>query len=344
MKKALSLLFCLLFFLCLTVSAFAESSTDSASPDEEETIVLFAAESEEEEETMVILGESEIGLDEGQDSVITIGAHPAQIVDYAGLLTEEERLALENEALRISETYDMDVTVCLSNTLDGKEPVDAADDFFDYNGYGRGEDRSGIVFYIAMESRDWWVSTRGRGIDVFNDGTIEYIFNDMSYWLSSGDFYAAFTNYLNDCEECLRCEANGEPIPGADDPFEPYPYDPDNPDGPYVPSGPTRNPALHPFSALLAIGAGFLLSMIPIGSMKKQINNVSFQNSATGYAKRDSLNLRNSQDIFLYQNVSKTPIVRNESSSGSSGGGFRSGGGVHTSSSGASHGGHGGKF
>ena len=37
--------------------------------------------------------------------------------------------------------------------------MEAADDFFDYNGYGLGDDRSGVLLYINMSTRDVWIST-----------------------------------------------------------------------------------------------------------------------------------------------------------------------------------------
>ena len=349
MKKIFCVLLSVFLLLSFSMVALAENNEDATAQSEEE-VILFSA---SDETDAPLLGSSPEGSEESKDDVLvlspengdgdpvlTIGASPALIVDNAGLLTEDEVSQLSEEALRISDAYDMDVAVYTVSTLDGKDPMDAADDFFDYNGYGRGEDRSGIMFFLAMESRDWWVTTRGRGIDVFNDGTIEYIFDNMSSSLSGGNYYFAFSSYLSDCEECLRAENRGEAIPGEDIPYDPTPYDPSQ----NAPVVERRNGALSPIAIVLALVVGFLLSMIPLGSMKKQINNVAFQSSASGYTRKDSLHIRNSRDIFLYQNVTKTPIPHDDSSSSSHSSGGRSGGGIHVSSSGATHGGHGGKF
>ncbi len=37
--------------------------------------------------------------------------------------------------------------------------MEAADDFYDYNGYGQGPDRDGLILYVCMDTRDIWIST-----------------------------------------------------------------------------------------------------------------------------------------------------------------------------------------
>ena len=74
--------------------------------------------------------------------------------------------------------------------------------------------------------------------------------------------------------------------------------------------------------------------------MKRQMKTVEKEYGAANYA-RGGLNLRASDDRFLYANVSKTRIQRDtEHRSGGGGGGSS----VHFSSSGRSHGGSHGKF
>lgn len=50
-----------------------------------------------------------------------------------------------------------------------------ADDFYDYNGYGYGEEGDGIIFLISMEERKWQISTCGFGITAFTDAGQEYM-------------------------------------------------------------------------------------------------------------------------------------------------------------------------
>ena len=85
---------------------------------------------------------------------------------------------------------------------------------------------------------------------------------------------------------------------------------------------------------------GFFSGGIPAGSLKRQMKSVEKNYGAANYA-RGGLNMRRSDDRFLYANVHKTPIPRETSSHSSGSGGGSS---VHFSSSGRSHGGSHGKF
>ena len=89
--------------------------------------------------------------------------NPNRVVDMADLLTDSEEQALNAQLREISERQQMDVVVVTVDSTDGKTPMEYADDYFDYNGYGYGESRDGVLLLISMEERDWWVTTTGRG-------------------------------------------------------------------------------------------------------------------------------------------------------------------------------------
>ena len=85
---------------------------------------------------------------------------------------------------------------------------------------------------------------------------------------------------------------------------------------------------------------GLIVAMIVTGSMKAKLRSVGKQLQASDYLKRDSLQINEREDLFLYASVSKTLRSTDSGRSGSSGGHSSS----HFSSSGVSHGGHSGKF
>ena len=68
-----------------------------------------------------------------------------------------------------------DVAVVTADTLDGKTPMAYADDFYDYNGYGFGESKDGVLLLVSMEDRDWWITTTGYGITAITDAGREYM-------------------------------------------------------------------------------------------------------------------------------------------------------------------------
>ena len=87
-------------------------------------------------------------------------------VDNAGLVYEDKASEINDRLAGISDEYDFDVVIYTSDDASLYDAETAADDFFDYNGYGVGADRSGVVLYINIKTGDRYISTKGFGIEV----------------------------------------------------------------------------------------------------------------------------------------------------------------------------------
>ena len=83
-----------------------------------------------------------------------------------------------------------------------------------------------------------------------------------------------------------------------------------------------------------SIGAG--ISLIIILVYRSKLKPVKCQKEAKEYIVPGSFNLRRSDDVFLYFNITKVSIPKNNDSDDS--------GSFHSSSSGSSHGGSSGSF
>ena len=88
---------------------------------------------------------------------------------------------------------------------------------------------------------------------------------------------------------------------------------------------------------MLSLLVGMIVAGVVIAVMRGAMNSKQPQRAAGEYMIRDSWNLTQCGDIFLYSNVTKT---RKQDPPQNKGGGSS----VHRSSSGRSHGGGGGKF
>ena len=115
--------------------------------------------------------------------------HTERLADFADLLDDGQKEELEAKLDQVSEDYGCDVVVVTEETLDGAVPQDYADDFFDYNDYGMGEDKSGILFLITMSERKWCISTHGEAIQIFTDAGQEYMTDNFGSYLSDGEYY-----------------------------------------------------------------------------------------------------------------------------------------------------------
>lgn len=250
-----------------------------------------------------------------------------RLVDMADLLSdseEEELSALLNE---ISERQQVDVVVVAVDSMEGKAAEAYGDDFFDYNGYGYGDERDGILLVLGMEERECYISTSGYGITAITDAGREYIMDAFVNDLSLDDYAAAFTEFANLCDDFITQAKTGTP------------YDVDN-----LP-GDTAGFFIGSF--LISFGIGLIISLIVTGAMKGQLKTVSRQSKADTYMRPESLQLTKQTDLFLYSRVErrkKEEEKKNTSSTSSSSSGSSGGSKTHTSSSGRTHGGGGRKF
>lgn len=235
-----------------------------------------------------------------------------RLVDGGDLLTDSEEEELLSMLDEISERQQCDVVVVTTDSLNGRSAMECADDFYDYNGYGFGENRDGILLLISMEERDWHMSTCGYGITAFTDAGMDYMADKFTPLLSDGFYSEAFTKYATLCDEFITQAKTGKP------------YDKGN-----LPKG-TISPIMIPISVLIGIVIAFIL-----GKKKKAgLKSVVKKAHARDYAVPGSLRLTSKWDRMVNKIVTQRTIVK-EDSGGSS---------THTSSSGTTHGGSGGKF
>lgn len=236
-----------------------------------------------------------------------------RLVDEADLLSVEEERELREQLDEISERQEFDVVIVTVDSLNGSSPAAFADDFYDYSGYGMGNDADGALFLISMEERDWYISTCGFGITAITDAGLDYMSEKFLPDLSDGDYAGAFETFAELCDDFVTQARKGNA------------YDEGN--------LPREIPGL-PF-VVGALVFGLLFAEIPMLIMKGKMKTVRRQNAAGNYVKNGSQVVRKHSDRFLYHTVTRKRKPKESSSGGSS---------VHRSSSGRSHGGGGGKF
>lgn len=279
-----------------------------------------------DEPLVLYTGEAETAAGSETEAVPVIRL--PHLLDGAGLLTADEAEALEEKLVAMSEQWDFDFTVATVDSLGYKDVVSYADDLYDDTGWRN----DGILLLISMEERDWAMSTKGLGISIFGDSDLGYIEDKMLPKLSSGNYAGAFTAFADNAEQFVayakqygyNFDENGY---WANEPYvyDEYEY---NREPDYAKRG--------VFSAVI----GAIVGLISTGSMKSKMKTVKTAHDASRYMRKDSLNLSRSNEVFLYNNVVKTPKSE-EARGGSS---HHGGGSFHTSSSGSSHGGSHGKF
>lgn len=242
---------------------------------------------------------------------ITAMAAPNRVVDEAQLLTAAQVSALEETAASLRSEYDIDVVILTVDSLGFKSATEYADDYFDQNNYGVGSRRSGVLFLLSMEDRDWAISTCGNAIKALTDYGQEQLFESISDELAQNDYYGALSHYISELDRYFEAYAAGNPIDRQ------------------------VSRSLLPF-VLAGVVLGLIVAAVVVWAMQRSLNTARAQSSAWDYVTPGSFDLKGQQDIYLYSTTTRVRRPEPESSSGGSS--------THHSSSGTTHGGSSGKF
>lgn len=262
--------------------------------------------------------------------VVTIGASESNHVkDYLNYLTDHEINQLEQTIDTIRDEYSLDVVIVIVDDTEGKSSMDFADDYYDYNGYGIGEDYSGLLMLINMDQREVWISTTGRAIDIFTDSRISNMVNNIVGPLSEGRYYEASYSFLSDTKSYAKqgVPRNQYRVDGVNEI--------QNNTAVYVkPTYFQKVMSLIQFFPIYIVA--FVISVVTTVLLSLSRKGKITINRQT-YEKNNSFRLSEVTDRYIRQTTTRTKIHRNS-------GGGSGGSSVHTGSSGRSHGGGGGRF
>ncbi|NLY86745.1 MAG: TPM domain-containing protein [Tissierellia bacterium] len=138
-------------------------------------------------------------------STIKVYAAKTLVFDDAGLFSEEERLILEDEASNLSTEYKMDLVIVTTDDAGGKTARQYADDFFDYGGFGVGDNYDGVLFLIDMDNREAYISTSGIAIRYLTDFRLDRILDKVfDEGLLDGDYFGAAMAFLDGTRSYLE--------------------------------------------------------------------------------------------------------------------------------------------
>ncbi|MED9947806.1 MAG: TPM domain-containing protein [Peptacetobacter hiranonis] len=235
-------------------------------------------------------------------------------VDSAKVLTTEELESLKSKLAQISDENNIDVGVVTVDYLDGKSAQEFANNLFEQNKFGKGENRDGILLLVATEDREWAMSTHGSAKEAFNEEGLDFLSGEFLPYLAEDDYYSAFENFTNNARELSAMYVLGDPYGEeeyADD--ENYPVD----ENIVEEEKGINNEVWIPLSIVM----GCAISLVIMMMYKSQLKSVKSESRADDYLM--DMKLVKSQDIFLYRTVTRTMRPKNENNSSD----FSSGGG-----------------
>lgn len=244
-------------------------------------------------------------------------ANDNKVIDEYDCLSDDEIEDLNNQIKSIIDEVNFDIVVYIAYQ-DNEDITALADDYFDYNDYGLGSDRDGIILCINYYYRDYTITTRGSStIFLFSDTTLDYIYDDITPCLSNDNVLGAINNFLYDVKEIAN-----NPVST----YEPYNYKPAK----------TNSNERIQQALLVGLGGASIISLVVFFILRGQLKTQGIKTQANSYMKDSNLNIFRSGEIFLYKTSHTQKVPRNDNNHHGGGGSS-----VHISSSGASHGGGG---
>ena len=255
-----------------------------------------------------------------------------RVFDEANRLNDSDESKLQERIEAIREKYGMDVVIRIINMPDlAYESLEAyTDDYYNIGITGKyrfGQDGLLIFMNIVADdgSLDYWFNGCDKGAEIFDTYFIEYV-KERTNFVSelrkhtNEDSYKALDIALDNVEKFLEQAATGEP------------YSHNNP----VPKEPMSKLKFVILSAIEA-GIALLFGKGYASRLRASMNTAVKRTEATEYIDKDSFCLTNSSDMFLYSNVTRTPIPTETSRSSGGGGSSIHMSGGHYHSRGGGH-------
>lgn len=253
-----------------------------------------------------------------------------RVVDNADIFSDEVEEGLIETYKQWQTIYETDVVLVSTLDIEGNSIDDYTADYYDYNGYGIGDDYSGIIMCICMEPGNhcYSIITTGQEIERYYMSDIDSMYDNIDPYLADGDFDGAATAFTYMVGSMM---ANGN-LYGADDTFENTFGESDFEYQDYSYQYEQRTNYFQCY--FVAFIVAIIVAFAVVGGFKKQMTPVEIAVSARNYLVDGSFNLRNQTVMFLHSDITRTARPKESSSSSHGSGGGHSG---------VSHGGGGGR-
>lgn len=241
------------------------------------------------------------------------------LMDYANILTDSEKVKLEDKLAELSERYNFGVYFVTFEDMAeydyGEYEIEAfAEDFYMENKLGRNETQDGLMLILSMAGRDFDIMAYGAGNEAFTDYGKDKLVDAFAKSFHADRWFAGVSKYLDKVDYMLKWYKRG------------HPYDVG-----------MFNPAAKldglPMNVLRAIIFALIIAYFSSKVAKKGLKTISQAVSAFAYMDASDIELTRKEDNYIHTTSSVRYI---STSSGSSGGGH-SYGGTSVHSSGASH-------
>ena len=233
------------------------------------------------------------------------------VFDEYGVLSSSQVDSLEAQAAQYASDYGQGVYLLITDTMGSSSPSDSqranfARSYYESNGLGVGSDKSGILFVIAVESRDYVSLKKELGDDPFSDSGVDALESQVVEYLHNDNWSGAAKEYYGTVGEQLYYFASTGKQWTAPDPIG------------FV------------LKILATLGIPAAAAGLIVGGQVSAMKTAKEKTEASDYLDQGSLNIIKSDDKFVNTSLIATPRAQEKSGGGGwsdMGGGFSSSGG-----------------
>lgn len=254
-------------------------------------------------------------------------AEQQRVFDTAGVFTETQAYNIGKTLDYYSDNCSLDIVVLFVGSLDGTDPQEYAENWYDGNLRGYDGTDDGVLLLVCPDSRDYWITTSGRAVYELGDDQLDVIEGAVLTELSINDWEGAAQAFAESIDICVNNIDNDY----GDDYYGDISYTVD------IDEVHSDGSNIYVDCIFVALGIGAVVSLIILLVMKSGMNNVKQNRTAGNYLVGGTFNLTCATEMFLHRSVTRIPKPDNNTHGRAGSGGFSSGGGH-------SHGGRGGKF
>lgn len=223
--------------------------------------------------------------------------------DEYGLYDKADTEAMESTAESLAANYDIAVYLLVVDDINDENVREFAKDYYIANDLGYGQEESGILFLIAVDSRDYVTITYGKGTLYYTDHEIGVLEDRVTSYLSGGEWLDAAQAYYEEAARPLSFYAeNGEPLDIDNDPD--------------VAAGDAIINTLTDILFIILI-PGVIAGSYCIHNYRK-MKTARKQTEADDYVSNGGLRLTGKSDRYLWTEHIVVPIPKDEGSGGGS--------------------------
>ena len=141
-----------------------------------------------------------------------LGAEPEQhVFDNADIFTDAEEAELEKRIEQFQADVQADAVILTEQDGSVNDPELRAQDFYDANGFGLGSNRSGVILYINMETRDVVACASGETKYVLLNTDLDTVIDAGYDELADGEYADSMHAMLGKATSVIkRHEVSGE--------------------------------------------------------------------------------------------------------------------------------------